>query len=229
MASEPRLANRRVDRDGVTITYTGAARAVGAVLACALAVLGIGAWLILRSARRPEVVRTAEAPKPGVERSPTPPKATPDRAPKEHPAATAAEQAAPVPMGPPQDAAPQEAAPPQEEEQTYTLLKPGEHAGLGVFPPPGTKPIKRGIVVPDDFELPPGYVRHYQTTDDGRRLPPILMFHPDYAGADANGNPLPVPEDRIVPPDMAPPGMPVEILDPDRTPTSASAAPGRAR
>ena len=229
MASEPPPANRRVDRDGVTITYTGAARAVGAVLACALAVLGIGAWLMLRSARQLEVVRTAEAPKPGVERPP-PQKATPDSAPRERPpAVTTAEQPAPAPVAPPQEAtAPQEAAPPQEE-QTYTLLKPGEHAGLGVFPPPGTKPIKRGIVVPDDFQLPPGYIRHYQTTDDGRRLPPILMFHPDFAGVDANGNPLPVPEDRIVPPEMAPPGLPVEVLDPDRAPTATSGGPGRAR
>jgi hypothetical protein len=60
---------------------------------------------------------------------------------------------------------------------------------------------------------PEGYVRHYQTTDDGRRLPPILMFHPDYEGVDAAGNPIALPEDRIVPPEMAPPGMPIERLE----------------
>ena len=49
----------------------------------------------------------------------------------------------------------------------------------------GTKPIKRGIIVPDDFELPPGYVRHFQSTDNGERLPAILMFSPDYEWVDA--------------------------------------------
>jgi len=207
MASEP---NRGVERDGVSITYTGAARAVGVVLACALVLLGVAAWLILRSAHRPPVQASAPP-------SPVAP------APKKLAEAPVAK---PPPVEkPPTVAAP--SAPPAEEEQTYTLLKPGEHAGLDVFPPPGTKPIKRGIVVPDDFELPPGYVRHYQTTDDGRRLPPILMFHPDYAGVDAHGNPVVVPEDRIVPPEMAPPGLPVETLDPDNAP--APAAAGRAR
>ena len=197
MASEP---NRGLERDGVTLSYTGAARAVGVVLGCALVLLGVAAWLILRSAHRPPV-QTSTPPSPVV---PTPPRA---EAPVTKPTPV---ENAPVVAGP--------SAPPAEEEQTYTLLKPGEHAGLDVFPPPGTKPIKRGIVVPDDFELPPGYVRHYQTTDDGRRLPPILMFHPDYAG--------PVPEDRIVPPDMAPPGLPLEMLDPDQAPPPPA---GRAR
>ena len=97
----------------------------------------------------------------------------------------------------------------------YTENAPGEHAGIAVFPPPGTKPVKRGIIVPEDFELPEGYVRHYQTTDDGRRLPAILMFHPDFAPVDANGTPIPLPADRIVPPEMAPPGLAPRVLDPD--------------
>jgi hypothetical protein len=98
-------------------------------------------------------------------------------------------------------------------EPAWTLNAPGEQKGLAAFPAPGTKPIKHGIVVPDDFELPPGYIRHYQTTDDGRRLPPILMFHPDFAGTDANGNPVVVPEDRVVPPELSPPGLPKRMLD----------------
>ena len=98
-------------------------------------------------------------------------------------------------------------------EVPFTMNAPGEHAGIAAFPPPGTKPIKRGVVVPDDYELPEGYVRHYQTTDDGRPLPPILMYHPDFAGVDADGNPLVVPEDRIVPPELAPAGMQPRTLD----------------
>ena len=116
-----------------------------------------------------------------------------------------------------------------EARGTIEVGAPGDQGGLAAFPPPGTKPIKRGIVVPEGFELPPGYVRHYQTTDDGRRLPPILMFHPDYAGVDPHGNPVVVPEDRIVPPDMAPPGLPVEMLDPDHAPPPSPQAAGRAR
>ncbi|WP_394835505.1 hypothetical protein LVJ94_01085 [Pendulispora rubella] len=85
--------------------------------------------------------------------------------------------------------------------------------GLAAFPPPGTKRIKVGLVVPEDFQLPSGYMRHYQTTDKGEMLRAILMFHPDYKPADPHGNPIPIPEDRIVPPELAPPGMPMERLE----------------
>lgn len=86
-------------------------------------------------------------------------------------------------------------------------------SGRALFPAPGTKPIKRGLVVPEDFELPPGYVRHYQATDDGQLLPAVLMFHPDYQPRDANGQPIPLPEDRLVPPELAPPGLPIQVLE----------------
>jgi hypothetical protein len=90
---------------------------------------------------------------------------------------------------------------------------PGERTGIGLFPPPGTKPIRRGIVVPDDFELPEGYVRHYQTTDDGERLEAVLMFHPDFEWVDENGTRIPLPEDRMVPAEMAPPGLKIRMLE----------------
>jgi hypothetical protein len=89
----------------------------------------------------------------------------------------------------------------------------GETEGIAVFPLPGTDPPKPGVIVPEDFLLPEGYVRHYQTTDDGEQLPPILMFHPDYEFVDAAGAPVPVPADRVVPPEMVPPGMPVRTLE----------------
>lgn len=88
-----------------------------------------------------------------------------------------------------------------------------ERTGVDLFPAPGTKLIKRGIIVPDDFPLPPGYVRHFQATDKGRMLQAILMFHPDYKPLDAAGNAVTVPADRVVPPEMAPAGLPVELLD----------------
>ena len=97
------------------------------------------------------------------------------------------------------------------------LIASGETGGIAVFPLPGTKPVKRGIVVPEDFALPEGYVRHYQMTDDGRQLPPILMFHPDYQFVDERGAPVPLPEDRVVPPDMAPSGLPIRMLEPGAT------------
>ena len=81
-----------------------------------------------------------------------------------------------------------------------------------MFPPPGTEPLKRGLIVPEDFDLPPGYVRHFQVTDDGQRVPPILMFHPDYRPVGADGRPIPLPADRVVPPELAPPGFPIEAV-----------------
>jgi hypothetical protein len=89
---------------------------------------------------------------------------------------------------------------------------PQGREGIGAFPLPGTKRIKPGIVVPEDFALPPGYVRHYQATDKGELLQAILMFHPDHKPVDAKGNPIPIPPDRVVPPELAPPGLPIETL-----------------
>ena len=93
------------------------------------------------------------------------------------------------------------------------LNRAGIHDGIAAFPPPGTDPPKSGIIVPDGWELPEGYVRHHQTTDDGLELPPILMFHPDYTFTDEQGNPVAIPPDRVVPPELVPPGFPVRMLD----------------
>ncbi len=87
-----------------------------------------------------------------------------------------------------------------------------EPSGIALFPPPGTNPPKSGLIVPDNFELPPGYARHYQVTDDGKPLPPILIFHPDAELFDASGNRIPLPPDLVVPPELAPPGLPLEVL-----------------
>ena len=91
--------------------------------------------------------------------------------------------------------------------------KPGETSGIKLFPAMGTKPTKIGIVVPDDFELPEGYVRHFQASEDGELLPAILLFHPDFEWVDDAGEPIPLPPDRVVPPELAPPGMPIEMLE----------------
>lgn len=88
----------------------------------------------------------------------------------------------------------------------------GVHTGLGAFNPPGTKPPLVGLAVPEDFPLPPGYVRHYQATDDGQRIEPILMFAPDFQPLAADGRPVDVPSNRVVPPELAPPGLPIRRI-----------------
>ncbi len=101
-------------------------------------------------------------------------------------------------------------------EPTYTLSPPGSpKSGMALFPPPGTDPILRGLVVPEDFPLPEGYVRHHQVTDEGLPLPAILMFHPDFDWVDENGARIEIPADRVVPPEYAPEDMPIEWLAPE--------------
>ena len=91
------------------------------------------------------------------------------------------------------------------------LHQAGIYTGLGAFNPPGTPPENRpgrsrGLPLPD------GYVRHYQATDDGQRIEPILMFAPDREIRDANGRPIKVPEDHVVTPELAPPGFPLRRI-----------------
>ena len=102
------------------------------------------------------------------------------------------------------------------------LHQAGVNSGLGAFSPPGTRPPLVGIAVPEDFPLPEGYVRHYQATDDGQRLEPILMFSPDHRFVDAANQPIAIPSDRVVPPELAPPGLPIR-----RIVIPAPAQPGR--
>jgi hypothetical protein len=93
------------------------------------------------------------------------------------------------------------------------LRAEGETGGLAAFNPPGTRPPQSGVVVPDDYELPEGYARHYQATDGGTQLRPVLTLSPNYELVDGDGKNIPLGMDRIVPPELAPPDLPVEILD----------------
>ncbi|HJV51296.1 MAG TPA: hypothetical protein VJ652_07555 [Noviherbaspirillum sp.] len=101
---------------------------------------------------------------------------------------------------------------PTMPEVIERLHQAGIYTGLGAFSPPGTRPPLVGIAVPEDFELPPGYVRHYQATDDGQRIEPILMYSPDYQFVDAANQPIAIPKDRVVPPEHAPPGLPIRRI-----------------
>ncbi len=131
---------------------------------------------------------------------------------------TAAISDAPTPL--PKDPRPQPVAQsetPAADAEMAPTPPPSDYGwkgetGIALFPPPGTNPPKPGIIVPDEFELPQGYVRYHQTTDDGKDLAPILAFHPDYQFVDENGQPVQLPQDLIVTPELAPPGIPIEIL-----------------
>ena len=103
---------------------------------------------------------------------------------------------------------------PTMAEVIARLHQAGVHGGLAAFNPPGTRPLLIGLAVPDDFVLPEGYVRHYQATDDGQRVEPILMFAPGFQLFDADHRPIPMPADRVVPPELAPPGLAVRRIAP---------------
>ena len=111
---------------------------------------------------------------------------------------------------------------PKMEEVIERLHDAGIHSGLGAFNPPGTSPPMIGLAVPEDYVLPEGYVRHFQATDDGQRIEPILMYSPDFVFFDSNGQQIVIPDNRVVPDNMAPPGLairPIRIpipLDPGK-------------
>jgi hypothetical protein len=121
-----------------------------------------------------------------------------------------AEPVADVPQGLGASPVPQPQKPRREIDAAdviVALREEGIHEGIAAFGIPGSHPPEPGILVPEEFSLPEGYVRHYQSTDDGQQLPAILMFHPDYEFVNEQGKVVPIPDNRIVPPSMAPPGL----------------------
>jgi len=106
---------------------------------------------------------------------------------------------------------------PKMQEVIERLHDAGVHSGLGAFNPPGTSPPMIGLAVPENYVLPEGYVRHFQATDDGQRIEPILMYSPDFNFFDSAGRQIVIPENRVVPDNMAPPGLvirPIKIPEP---------------
>lgn len=199
--STPRASARSTgDPDGVRVVERGVRRSVWlaalALLLLAAALLGL-VRLFVSSLPAP----------------PPPPPATPavagaaDVAPEQR----LPRRATPRVARPASAARPE--APPAGREPTEATPPGVVPSGIGLFPPPGTDPPRVGIVVPDDFELPEGYLRHYQATDDGQELAPILMFHPDYEWVDERGVPIELPADRVVPRELAPPGLAIELLE----------------
>lgn len=209
--AQRRGSTTRVDDDGVRTTNSPGIRA-GVWIAAAVLVGVCAVWFV-SSRRSADDVAAAAPDRVRVSRPQN--RSAPDRIARRLPPAPAdrdvslpprrdgVEHEGAAPVIPPGDAAA------EDEVEDYGQLS----GGIGVFPPPGTDPLKRGIVVPEGFELPPGFMRHYQSTDDGKELRAILLFHPDHRPVDADGNPVPLPDDLVVPPDLAPAGLEIEILD----------------
>jgi hypothetical protein len=189
---------RRVDKDGVT--HVAPARSssgvglwlVGGALVVVVLCIALSVWLSSDVEVEPPPVVEVPVPvaPPAVAVAPTP-----------RPVARPAQPVVVAPVV-------EEPLPPLPDAEPEPYTGP---TGTQLYRP-GTKPLKRGIVVPEGFELPPGYVRHYQSTDDGAQVAAILMFHPDYEPKDESGQPIPLPENRVVPAEMAPSGMPIEML-----------------
>ncbi|HEX4855050.1 MAG TPA: hypothetical protein VFV21_12895 [Arenimonas sp.] len=175
-------------------------------LAVAVLVLAVfvGGWLLLAPAApsAPVTVVSAEVPSPA------------GRAPvaASRPAAAAPIEAAGLPSDDPNDLAayfrPGDPEP-TGAEVIGALHDLGIRTGIGAFDPPGTSPPLEGLAVPADYELPEGYARHHQFTDEGVAIEPILMFAPDFVLYDAEGQPIAMPADRVVPPELAPPDLPI--------------------
>jgi hypothetical protein len=200
-------------------------------LAIAVGVVAGGVAFLLWPGAAPEPAPAGAAPAAGSGTAGGGAAAPPQ--PLAHAATPAADPVRAVPTPPVAAAAPRAASAAQEPDNDPTpdlraYLNPGEvptmaevierlhlagiHSGLGAFPPPGTRPPLVGLAVPEDFVLPEGYVRHHQATDDGQRIEAILMFSPDHAFVAADGTPIAVPEDRVVPPALAPPGLPIRQI-----------------
>jgi hypothetical protein len=215
MASQPRATPGA----GVRVLQTSATRRVVRLTLLAMGAVILAVVGTLLALRVTATGRTESPAPPGPDLAAAPPGTSRFVVPPPAPGPVA--QAEPPPRTPPAPPAravrrppPAGSDAPAKDDVPFTIGDPEEQTGMRLFPPMGTKPIKRGILVPDDFELPPGYVRHFQSTDDGQRLPAILMFSPDYEWVDAQGKPLALPPDRVVPPEMAPPGLPIQLLEP---------------
>jgi hypothetical protein len=180
------------------------------VIALLLAVAGGGAlWLLSMAAAPQSGLTVAAAPAPA-----TVPARAVARDPQPHPR---------PPLSPPDREGDADPTPdlgsyvargenPAMAEVIGRLHARGVYSGLGAFSPPGTRPPLVGLAVPEEFVLPPGYVRHHQATDDGQRIEAILMFAPDFQMVDANNAPVAMPANRIVPPELAPPGLPIRRI-----------------
>ena len=201
MAEDPRARRR----DGVTIAPGRSPGKAWLALAGAAAVAGLALFVLFRSPAPPDRAaarETAVAAAP-ADRAPDPPLAA--NAPERPGSSVRLRERAHLD----EPAAAREGTGRSGDDAGTGATTP---TGIALFPPRGSDPVRVGLVVPDGFELPEGFARHYQVTDDGQELPPILIVHPDYELLDAHGRPVPRPEGGVVPPELAPAGMPIHEL-----------------
>ncbi|OFA05910.1 hypothetical protein [Duganella sp. HH101] len=186
-------------------------------VALVLAVIGCGVLVYLVTTPDPDPVVVATPPPAQAGAAPA---AGAQPAPAMQQAAAQASQPSPAARAPEGDADPTRdlksyvarGEKPTMPEVIERLHERGIYTGLGAFSPPGTRPPLVGLAVPENFELPPGYVRHHQATDDGQRIEAILMFAPDFQLYDSAHQPIAMPKDRVVPPELAPPGLPIRRI-----------------
>jgi hypothetical protein len=228
MASARRGSNERVDADGVRVVRSAGSRLdTWLVVAGGLAVI----WLVFRPG---EIQPPPAVPPPDGRTAAT---VRPDAAPTEtNPVTSDGPSAAATRRREtrrlevfarrrarkilPRTRGPEGKPEVQAADAIAALRAAGITDGIAAFNPPGTDPPKSGVIVPEGVELPEGYLRHYQTTDEGEALPPILLFHPDYDFFDEAGQPVDVPADRVVPPELVPPGIPIDDAPPAADPSA---------
>jgi hypothetical protein len=217
---EGQKTRARSDADGVTVAPVAGVRRGVWLIVLAMASVALAAVLALRlllpRAEPTPPANTTAAAVAQAAQAPAPPARAASRR------ARPVRRSAPSPAPPPAEGE----IPPEAPELPQLPEEPvAGPSGIALYPPMGSDPPKRGILVPEDFELPEGYVRHYQASDEGEGLPAILMFHPDYEWLDENGEPLPLPADRVVPPELAPDGMPIHLLELPASGSAPDAAP----
>lgn len=228
MAEHDREHRTSIDAVRVFETRRGRAwrrlRTMGAAVAVLTTLVVV--WTMLPTTRPRSA--TMESTGAAATANPPPPAASQPAASAPLRVARSTRRAPPRPAAPAGDAVPPAANPAEAADATAAAADDGlpewvgelverlrtqdGKRGIGVFPPRGTNPLKSGLIVPDDFALPEGYVRYYQVTDDGQRLAPILMFSPDYDFVDQSGQRIDVPADGVVPEELAPPGLPLRRL-----------------
>ena len=199
------------DGDGVRVIRKARSAlrpALAWVLAAAVAVVAVVVW---------RVGVPAPAKPAAADTSPAAPIDSPEALPTEtlqavsrRRAPTVPDDLSELPSGNPHDLA-SHFAPGDPEPTGAELIEAlhdlGIRTGIGAFNPPGTSPVLEGVPVPDDYVLPDGYVRHHQWTDEGEPIGAILMFSPGFTLHGPDGQPITLPENRVVPPHLAPPGL----------------------
>jgi hypothetical protein len=199
------------DGDGVRVTRKArSARrpALALLLACVVAAVALVLWRLGAVAPTEGVAHQNESSAPAVLPEAT---AMATRQSESRRRASPAPEAVPeLPSHDPNDLASYFA--PGDPEPTGAELIEALHdlgirTGIGAFNPPGTSPVLEGIPVPDDYVLPEGYARHHQWTDEGEPISAILMYAPGSTHYGPDGRPIALPENGVVPPHLAPPGL----------------------